>query len=221
MSAENDARAYVEKHNLNKVFEDLLQQLVVNKPGDPVEFLISYLRRPKGRKLVLVGPQGAGKTTQSKQIEKFYGCSVLRVPDVIAAAAKSSDATAQQAQEFVSRPEQAPDSLVVQLIRNATNDPKVQEKGWVLVDYPRTRAQAVALQAAGVIPDRALFLSAKDATLRSRVGSQNEQSASGAWAYYAKHELLLREAFSCAAVVNANSEAEDVFQRIRDAVEDS
>ena len=39
---------YVEQHKVFNMFEDLMQQLVINKPDDPVTFLIDKLKQPKG-----------------------------------------------------------------------------------------------------------------------------------------------------------------------------
>ncbi len=41
---------YVEKNKIFQLFEELLQQLIVHKPNDPLDFLIDYLSTPHGMK---------------------------------------------------------------------------------------------------------------------------------------------------------------------------
>lgn len=48
MDTKNVAQ-YVEKHRIFQLFEDLLQQLILHKPEDPIEFLIHYLGTSHGR----------------------------------------------------------------------------------------------------------------------------------------------------------------------------
>lgn len=48
MEATNAAE-YLEKHNIYGMFEELMQQLIIHKPEDPLEFLITQLNKPSGK----------------------------------------------------------------------------------------------------------------------------------------------------------------------------
>lgn len=52
-----ETTAYVEKHHVNEVFDDLLKELVMHCPADPIEHLIKYLQQPPTVRVVLLGPQ--------------------------------------------------------------------------------------------------------------------------------------------------------------------
>ncbi len=40
---------YLEKHHVYQLFENLMQQLIIHKPNDPIEFLITQLQQPAGK----------------------------------------------------------------------------------------------------------------------------------------------------------------------------
>ena len=52
------AAAYAEQHKIFQLFEGLLQELVVNKPDKPLDFLIKVLKREAVPKVVVSGPPG-------------------------------------------------------------------------------------------------------------------------------------------------------------------
>ena len=45
---------YVEQKKLYELFEGLMKSLIVNRPENPVEFLINKLEQPESRLLLLV-----------------------------------------------------------------------------------------------------------------------------------------------------------------------
>lgn len=48
MDRTEDAGDYLEKHHVYSLFEHLMQQLIIYKPADPIDFLISQLQHPSG-----------------------------------------------------------------------------------------------------------------------------------------------------------------------------
>eukprot|EP00274_Cyanoptyche_gloeocystis_P002245 CAMPEP_0196661318 /NCGR_PEP_ID=MMETSP1086-20130531/43696_1 /TAXON_ID=77921 /ORGANISM="Cyanoptyche gloeocystis , Strain SAG4.97" /LENGTH=72 /DNA_ID=CAMNT_0041996151 /DNA_START=27 /DNA_END=245 /DNA_ORIENTATION=+ len=41
-----DIQKYVETHKIRDLFEAMMQQVVINKPPDPLEFLVAFLKDP-------------------------------------------------------------------------------------------------------------------------------------------------------------------------------
>ena len=42
---------YIEEQGLYEVFEDMMRSLIINKPQDPVKFLIDKLEKPQSKSL--------------------------------------------------------------------------------------------------------------------------------------------------------------------------
>lgn len=96
--------------------------------------------------IVLFGPPGAGKGTQSKFLMARHGLEHLSTGDLLRAEIKAETPLGLQAQELMSAGELVPDEVVVDMIRNRLqDDPDAQ--GFIFDGFPRTRAQAEALDA--------------------------------------------------------------------------
>lgn len=94
--------------------------------------------------IVLFGPPGAGKGTQSEFLIKKFGLVHLSTGDLLRAEIKDETPLGLQAQEIMSRGELVSDHIVIGMIRNAMED-NLHARGFIFDGFPRTKAQAVAL----------------------------------------------------------------------------
>lgn len=95
--------------------------------------------------LVLVGPPGAGKGTQAARLIKDFSVPFISVGDILRANVKDGTALGVKAKEFMDKGELLPDELVVDLIMERLSEDDA-EQGFILDGFPRTVAQAEALE---------------------------------------------------------------------------
>lgn len=93
--------------------------------------------------VVLFGAPGCGKGTQSELLEKRFGLSHVSTGEIIRSHIKSQTELGLQMQEYISRGELAPDSVVVGMIEDYLAANK-GIKGTIFDGFPRTTAQAEA-----------------------------------------------------------------------------
>ncbi|MBK9418784.1 MAG: adenylate kinase [Flavobacteriales bacterium] len=93
---------------------------------------------------VLFGPPGAGKGTQSTFLIERYGLIHLSTGDLLRAEIKAETELGLQAQELMDKGELVGDAIVIGMIRNMM-EAHLDAKGFVFDGFPRTRAQAEAL----------------------------------------------------------------------------
>ena len=92
----------------------------------------------------MLGPQGAGKGTQAKRISAEYGIPHIATGDMLRAAIAEQTELGRQVEPIVNSGELVSDELMIELIRErlARDD---TEQGFILDGFPRTIAQAEAL----------------------------------------------------------------------------
>jgi adenylate kinase len=96
--------------------------------------------------ILLVGPQGSGKGTQAKRISDEFELAHVATGDMLRAAIAAATPLGIAVKPIVDRGELVPDDLMIRLIRERLDDEDTRE-GFVLDGFPRTIAQAEALDA--------------------------------------------------------------------------
>jgi adenylate kinase len=96
--------------------------------------------------LLIFGPQGAGKGTQAARIAAEYGIPHVSTGDMLRAAIRYGSELGRRVQAIVERGDLVPDDLMIELIRARLTEPDAAA-GFVLDGFPRTLAQAEALDA--------------------------------------------------------------------------
>ena len=95
--------------------------------------------------VLLLGPQGAGKGTQGKLIAAEYGVPHVATGDMLRAAMAEGTELGRRVQPIYDAGDLVPDDLMIALIRERLGADDASE-GFVLDGFPRTMAQAEALE---------------------------------------------------------------------------
>ena len=94
--------------------------------------------------LILFGPPGSGKGTQSEKLIIKYGLKHLSTGDLLRSEIAQQTTLGMEAKNFMDKGQLVPDAVVIGMIRSAIeNNPAV--KGFLFDGFPRTSAQAAAL----------------------------------------------------------------------------
>ncbi|HHW43343.1 MAG: adenylate kinase [Thermoanaerobacteraceae bacterium] len=95
-------------------------------------------------KLLIMGPPGAGKGTQAEMLVKELQITHISTGDMFRAAIKEGTEMGKKAKEYMDKGELVPDAVVVGMVKDRLQKPDC-EKGFLLDGFPRTLAQAEAL----------------------------------------------------------------------------
>lgn len=95
--------------------------------------------------LMLFGGPGAGKGTQAKFLIEKYGIPQISTGDILRAAIAEGTAMGLEAKKFMDEGKLVPDSTIIGIIKDRLAQDDCKE-GFILDGFPRTLAQAEALE---------------------------------------------------------------------------
>ena len=96
--------------------------------------------------ILLLGPQGSGKGTQAKRISAEYGIPHVATGDMLRETIAAGTELGRKVKPILARGDLVPDEDMIALIRERLSRDDTAE-GFVLDGFPRTMAQAEALDA--------------------------------------------------------------------------
>lgn len=153
---------YLEEHDVFKTMEDLLKRLLIEQPDDPLAFMVEQLRKPEVPRIFVGGPPCVGKHTVCSDLSKHSNAVVVDPDAAVAAAIAAGTEAGKVCEKFVSAGDPVPNAELTEILINRVGQADCVERGYLLCGYPNTRAQAVLLQMAGIIPTKYIQLDASD-----------------------------------------------------------
>ncbi len=126
-------------------------------------------------RLVIFGPQGAGKGTQAARLSEKHGIELIAMGDTFRSAMKSGTSLGEQVREYVERGRLVPDELTVETVRERLDSEQYAD-GFLLDGFPRNLKQAEALDEIladkGVALDAAIALDVPEEVSLTRLGAR-------------------------------------------------
>ena len=129
-------------------------------------------------RLILLGPPGAGKGTQAQAICERYGIPQVSTGDMLRAAVAAGSPLGRQAKAAMDAGGLVADAIIIGLVQERILEPDCAN-GFLLDGFPRTVAQAEALQHAGVVIDAVVEIVVPDEEIVKRLAGRRSHPGSG------------------------------------------
>jgi adenylate kinase len=106
--------------------------------------MVASARAGAMSRLVFLGPPGAGKGTQARELAQELGVPAIATGDMLREAVTAETALGRQAKTYMDRGALVPDDVIVGLIAERLSQPDAK-RGFIFDGFPRTIPQAEAL----------------------------------------------------------------------------
>ena len=129
--------------------------------------------------MIFLGAPGAGKGTQAEVVCKELNIPAFSTGNMLREAVKNQTPTGLAAKDYMDRGDLVPDEIVIGILKDriAKDDAK---NGFILDGFPRTVAQAEALDAMGVQIDKVIEIYVPDEKICARLSGRRVCEGCGA-----------------------------------------
>ena len=166
--------------------------------------------------LILMGAPGAGKGTQAEIISEKFQIPAISTGEILRAAIKAGTELGKTAQSFMDSGNLVPDEVVIGIIKEHLSSDACKN-GFILDGFPRSVAQAEALESFGVRIDAVLAIEVEDERIVARMGGRRVCPACGA-SYHVSYNPPAKEGIcdKCFAelIIRKDDAAETVRNRL-------
>lgn len=171
---------YFEEKRLYELLKNLLKDLLIHRPEEPLDFMISKLNNPKPpMRVFVVGPPGSNRKEIGLSLADHFGWPCVNVGDLLTREVNKKTDIGKEIQESKKVYKYINDEIVIDLVRNSIAEIEKDSQNWIVEGFPRTAAQVVALQKMGIAPTRIVLLTVKKPSSQLKVKNNLISNATG------------------------------------------
>ena len=122
-------------------------------------------------RLILLGAPGAGKGTQADILSATLNIPTISTGNILRTAMSEGTPTGLKAKEYVESGKLVTDDVIIYIIRERLAKEDCAN-GYILDGVPRTIPQAEAMEAMGIVIDKALSIEIEDETIVERMSGR-------------------------------------------------
>ncbi len=167
--------------------------------------------------MIFLGAPGAGKGTQAEVVCKELNIPSISTGNMLREAVKNGTQSGLAAKKFMDAGELVPDEVVIGILKDRIAQPDAKN-GFILDGFPRTVAQAEALDKMGVQIDKVIEINVPDDAIIARMSGRRVCEGCGN-SYHIKFKPTKKEGVcdACGAKVvqRADDKPETVLARLK------
>lgn len=122
-------------------------------------------------RFILLGPPAAGKGTQSTNLSEHYSIPAISTGSIIRNNISEGTELGNKAKSYIDAGKLVPDELVIDLVVNRLKEEDCKN-GYILDGFPRTVAQAKAMEELGIYIDKVVEISVPDDEIVKRISGR-------------------------------------------------
>lgn len=165
-------------------------------------------------RLIILAAPGAGKGTQAEKLSKHFGIPTISTGAMLRQNIQAGTELGKLAKTYIDDGKLIPDEVMIQVMDQRLSE-KDCENGFILDGFPRTLAQAKALDESAVQIDKVLNIEVSDAEILDRLTGRLECSQCAA-TFHIKHRKPVQEGICDKCGGKLVTRADDTPETIQD-----
>ena len=155
---QEEVETFLDQYNVYDLFDYLLKEVLIDRPTAPLDYLIAKLSQKRRRRLFLIGGVGSKRRQIAREVSSRFQIEKIFLFDLLKAEVKKSGKWANEIQKAWNYSTFVPDSIILDIMMPLLEELEKKGVSYLLEGFPRTRVQGLALQRAGILPDRMVLI---------------------------------------------------------------
>ena len=158
LSYEKGIEQYFDEHKVYDLFEKLFKELIINRPENPLDYLISRLQRQDTKRIFITGYSGTNKKHISLALTNELGYTCLDMDQLLNREISKKLDNSKKIEKNYKENRLVDDEIVIELVKNQLIKYEEENCSYIIQGFPRNRNQAIFLQSIGLLPDNIIVL---------------------------------------------------------------
>ena len=158
LSYEKGIEQYFDEHKVYDLFEKLFKELIINRPENPLDYLISRLQRQDTKRIFITGYSGTNKKSISLALTNELGYTCLDMDQLLNREISKKLDNSKKIEKNYKENRLVDDEIVIELVKNQLIKYEEENCSYIIQGFPRNRNQAIFLQSIGLLPDNIIVL---------------------------------------------------------------
>ena len=155
---EKSMEEYFHTHKVYDLIERLFEELIVNRPENPIDYLISRLQRKACKRIFITGNTGAGVDNICVTLTNSLEYKCINMAQLIENELSKESEQSEQIKKNYNECRYVDDSTIIEILKEQLIKCEEEKISYIVEDFPKNRTQAIFLQSSGLLPDNIIML---------------------------------------------------------------
>ncbi len=132
---------YFEREKVYDLFDKLLRELVVNKPKNPIDYLIQRIKKADTKRIFITGYPGTNRKEISLSLAESFGYSCVSLGDLLSKEISKKLDNARKIEGRLNNFSLVDDETVIELLKKELIRLEKENVSYIIEGFPRNRVR--------------------------------------------------------------------------------
>jgi adenylate kinase len=132
---------YFEENKVYELFEKLMKELVINKPTDPIDYLIKRIKTKDTKRIFITGHPGTSRKEISLSLAESFGYSCVSLGDLLSKEISKKLDNARKIENKINNFNLVDDETVTELLKKELVRLEKENVPYIIEGFPRNRVR--------------------------------------------------------------------------------